>query len=184
MEIAVLFAILVAVFLYVMIRGAVEEKSRRKRYRRQLKELYGSFPDRTYSPEELDRIARYYWHTCEKDRGAENDIDGITWNDLAMDNVFARMNFTQSSSGEEYLYAMLRRPVTDDRDGRQEKMEAHIRYMMTSEKERLDTMMSLRDLGRTGKYALSDYLDYLDELGVRGNSMHYGCILLDRKSVV
>ncbi len=36
MEIAVLFAILVAVFLYVMIRGAVEEKSRRKRYRRQL----------------------------------------------------------------------------------------------------------------------------------------------------
>lgn len=178
MEITILFLIFAAVFLYVMIRGAVEEKRRRKKYRSQLKELYGSFPDRTYSAEELDRISRYYWHTRDEKCSIGNDIDEITWNDLSMDNIFARMNFTQSSSGEEYLYAMLRCPAVDDRDGRQEKMEAHIRYMMENEKERLDTMMSLKDLGHTGKYALFDYLDYLDELGVRGNGMHYGCILL------
>lgn len=182
MEVAVLFIILFAVFLYVMIRGAAEEKSRMKKYRQKLGELYGSFPDRTYSAEELDRISRYYWHMREKG-GAGNDIDEITWNDLSMDNLFARMNFTQSSSGEEYLYAMLRRPVTDDRDGMQEKMEAHIRYMMENEEKRLDTMMSLKKLGHTGKYSLSDYLDYLDQLGVRGNQMHYGCILLLAASV-
>lgn len=182
MEIAVLFIILFAVFLYVMIRGAVEERSRLKKYRQKLGELYGSFPDRTYSAEELDRISRYYWHMCEKD-GAENDIDEITWNDLSMDNLFAHMNFTQSSSGEEYLYAMLRRPAADDRDGAREKMESHIRYMMEHEEKRLDTMMSLGKLGHTGKYSLPDYLDYLDQLGVRGNQMHYGCILLLTVSV-
>lgn len=177
MEVAVLFIILFAVYLYVMIRGAAEEKSRMKKYRQKLMELYGNFPDRTYSAEELDRISRYYWHMREAG-GAGNDIDEITWNDLSMDNLFARMNFTQSSSGEEYLYAMLRRPVTDDRECMQEKMEAHIWYMMENEEKRLDTMMSLKKLGHTGNYALSDYLDYLDQLGVRGNQMHYGCILL------
>lgn len=177
MEVVILFIILFAVFLYVMIRGAAEEKSRMKKYRQKLRELYGSFPDRTYSAEELDRISRYYWHMLEK-RGNDNDIDEITWNDLSMDSLFARMNFTQSSSGEEYLYAMLRRPVTDDKDGTQEKMETHIRYMMENEERRLDTMMSLKKLRHTGKYSLSDYLDYLDELGFRGNQMHYGCILL------
>lgn len=187
MEIAILFIILFIVFLYVMIRGAAEEKSRKKKYRRQLKNLYGSFPDRTYSAEELDKISRYYWHMHEnslQEKGLHekynnrNDIDEITWNDLSMDSIFARMNFTQSASGEEYLYAMLRRPVTDDRDGAQERMETHISYMMANEEERLDTMMSLKELGHTGKYSLSDYLDYLDELGVRSNKMHFGCILL------
>ena len=64
MEVAVLFIILFAVFLYVMIRGAAEERSRMKKYRQKLKELYGSFPDRTYSAEELDRI-RSEEHTSE-----------------------------------------------------------------------------------------------------------------------
>ncbi|MDE6620995.1 MAG: hypothetical protein K2K74_11020, partial [Lachnospiraceae bacterium] len=177
MEVIILFIILFAVFVYVMIRGAVEEKNRKKKYRRQLKELYGSFPDRVYSSEELDRISRYYWHKREKNNN-ENDIDEITWNDLSMDNIFARMNFTQSSSGVEYLYAMLRHPVTDDKDGTQARMETHINYLMEHEEQRLDIMMALKELGHTGKYSLSDYLDYLDELSVCSNTVHYGCILL------
>lgn len=177
MELIVLLIILTAVFLYVMIRGAVDEKRQKKKYRSQLKALYGHFPDRTYSAEELDKIARYYWHMREKETGG-TDIDEITWNDLGMDSIFARMNFTQSSSGEEFLYAMLRRPVLDDRDGTQAHMTTQIDYMMEHEKERLDTMMSLKELGHTGKYALSDYLDYLGELGVRSSKVHYLCILL------
>ncbi len=31
-------------------------------------------------------------------------------------------------------------------------------------------MMSLKELGYTGKYSLSDYLDYLDELGAQQQS--------------
>lgn len=179
MEMLILLIVLFAVYLYVMIRGAIEEKNKKKKYRQQLRELYGNFPDRTYSAEELDRIARYYGH-----RNYENNIDEITWNDLSMDSIYARMNFTQSSSGEEYLYDLLRHPVTDDNDGRHERMERHICYMMAHEEERLDTMMSLRELGHTGKYALSDYLDYIGELGVRSNSLHYGCMFFLLVSVV
>ncbi|MDE6365217.1 MAG: hypothetical protein K2L86_13315 [Lachnospiraceae bacterium] len=188
MELLILLIILAAVFLYVMIRGALDEKNQKRKYRRQLKEMYGSFPDRTYSAEELDKISRYYWRKREISgltKGTYgNDIDEITWNDLGMDSIFARINFAQSSSGEEYLYAMLRHPVTEDREGAQAQMSAQIDYMMEHEKERLDTMMSLRELGHTGKYALSDYLDYLKELGVRSNKVHYVCILLMLISII
>ncbi len=195
MEVMILLIIVFGVVVYVMIRGAIEEKNRKKKYRSELKALYGSFPDRAYSAEELEKIARRYSHRRENSacadaaqntqerqkEAAKNeivDIDEITWNDLSMDSIFARMNFTQSSSGEEYLYDMLRRPVTDDRDGTQARMETHINYMMVHEEERLDTMMALHELGNTGKYSLFDYLDYLGELGVRSSRIHYGCILL------
>lgn len=41
-------------------------------------------------------------------------IDDITWNDLEMDDVFARLNNTLSSVGEEYLYKTLRTPEFDE----------------------------------------------------------------------
>ncbi|MFG6346811.1 MAG: hypothetical protein K1W35_24860 [Lachnospiraceae bacterium] len=173
MEMLILLVLLFAVFLYVMIRGAAEEKKRKKKYRSQLKELYGTFRKNDYSPAEIDRISRYYRHRQQKD-----DIDDITWNDLGMDAVFSRVNFTQSSSGEEYLYDMLRHPKMADGDGKAAVMETHICYMMEHEKDRLDTMMRLDALGYTGQYSLSDYMDYLGELGVRSNKVHYGCIIL------
>lgn len=182
MEMIILLLLLFAVFLYVMIRGSMEEKNRQKAYREQLRKTYGSFQDMSCSAEDMDRISRYYLHGHQECHH-ENDIDDITWNDLGMDSLFARMNFTQSSSGGEYLYAVLRHPVTEDKDGSFARMEKHITYMMEHEDDRLDTMMLLKELGYTGKYSLSDYLDYLDELGVRSNRVHYGCILLLLASV-
>lgn len=41
-------------------------------------------------------------------------IDDITWNDLEMEYVFARLNNTLSSVGEEYLYKTLRTPEFDE----------------------------------------------------------------------
>lgn len=39
------------------------------------------------------------------------DVDVRTWDDLAMDEVFARLNTCQSAVGEQYLYAALHRPA-------------------------------------------------------------------------
>lgn len=179
MEMLILLILLFGVFLYVMIRGAIEDKNRKIKYRRQLKELYGSFRNNDYSAAEIDRISRYYRHRQQK-----NDIDDITWNDLSMDHIFARVNFTQSSSGEEYLYDMMRHPALDDKDGLLTGMEKHICYMMEHEEDRLDTMMFLKELGYTGKYSLSDYLDYLGELGVRSNKKHFACLFFLMVSIV
>ena len=154
MELVIFLVVVFAVFLYVMIRGAIEEKHKKKKYRNYLKEAYGHFAEERYTPEELERISCYYLHQKNQE-----SVDDITWNDLNMDNIFALMNYTQSSSGEEYLYAMLRQPKLHDKEKRLAAMERHISYMMTHEDKRLDTMMVLSDLGRTGKHSLFDYME-------------------------
>lgn len=73
---------------------------------------WGKTPKQKYKEEDFKRIKDYHINKTEniEDR---NVIDDITWNDIDMDNIFKRMNSTQSSIGEEYLYDMLRRPVFD-----------------------------------------------------------------------
>lgn len=178
----IVLLILFAVFLYVMIRGAYDEKKRKQQYRNQLKDLYGSFSDIEPDTEELARIERNFKHYYNENLSSSM-IDDITWNDLNMNSIFARMNFTQSSAGEEKLYTMLRCPALSDDDGTKRTMEKHISYMMSEEKMRLDTLMLFHELGKSGKYALADYLDYIGELGIRSNGKHYLCILLLAASI-
>ncbi len=180
MELIIFLAVIFAVFLYVMLRGAHDEKKRRAGYRQDLKKLYGSFQTRQYKAEEMDKISSLY----RKQRACEGEIDDITWNDLNMDNIFAMTNFTQSSSGEEYLYAMLRRPRLSDSDRKLENMDRHVDYMMENEEKRLDTLMILNDLGKTGKYSLYDYMNFLEGLGRRSNIKHYMCMLILAVSIV
>ena len=173
MELIIFCVIIVAIFLYVMIRGAWDEKQQKMRYRNYLRASYGSFSEKEYTSEELDRIARFYQR-----KHAENIVDDITWNDLNMDGIFAMMNYAQSSAGEEYLYAMLRQPRLSNEDGSLSRMETHINYMMSHEDDRLDTMMLLNELGKTGKYSIFDYMDYLENLGKKSNIKHYIANLL------
>jgi len=205
MELIIVLLIIYAVFLYVMIRGAYDEKKRKQKYRNQLKSLYGSFPQSAYDAKELARIESSFRHFLDekhklsslrsKDLQCEflpngsygcrtGMIDDITWNDLNMDSIFMRMNFTQSSAGEEKLYTMLRFPaLLDDRQSKS-TMEKHITYMAQNETARLDAMMLLDELGKSGQYALADYLNFIKELGMKSNAKHYLCILLLIGSVV
>jgi hypothetical protein len=174
MELIIFIAVIFFIFVYVMVRGAYEEKRRREKYRLGLKESYGTFQEYRHTPDEMDRITRLYGR---KSSGA-NIVDDITWDDLNMDGIFEMMDFAQSSSGEEYLYSMLRHPMLSDKGGYFEGMEKHIDYMMQNEDKRLDTMMILSGLGKSGKYSLYDYMDFLGNIGRRSNLKHYLCILL------
>lgn len=183
MEVIIVLLLIYAVFLYVMIRGAHDEKKRKQKYRTYLKKLYGSFPEKAPGAEELARIESGFCHAVEKKAGAFI-IDDVTWNDLDMNGIFARMNFTQSSAGEEILYRMLRRPALSDDAQAKRKMEDHISYMMSDEAARLDALMLLEEMGQSGTYALADYLEHLNRLETRSNAKHYLCILLLIASVI
>ena len=52
---------------------------------------------------ELDEhISMYY----QKHQEAQQ-IDNITWNDLHMDDVYYKLNYSHSAAGDEYLYYRL-----------------------------------------------------------------------------
>lgn len=167
MELIVFLILVGAVFLFVMIRGSIEAKQAKIRYRQYLKESYDErFLGEELSGEELELIKKRFLYLHDD----EEIIDDITWNDLDMDRVFAQMNRTQSAIGAEALYNMLRRPkqkVSEFKD-----FEREVSYLMEQEEERLNLQMVLNDLKRKGRYSLYDYIDYLERLGKRSNLIH------------
>lgn len=170
MDAIILLSLIFAVIIYVMVRGSMEEKRNKKQYEANLREKYGEFPDKEYKEEDLENITRLFAH-----RHKDYFIDDITWNDLNMNSIFALMDHTQSSSGAEYLYYMLRTPRLKKEDFTE--LEKHISYLQNAEDERVAVQMKLHALGRSGRYSIFDYIEYLNNIGDCSNKKHIFMLL-------
>lgn len=49
-----------------------------------------------------------YWENKKNNEQRYDGIDQLTWDDLAMNTVFKKVNYTQTSVGSEYLFNQLR----------------------------------------------------------------------------
>ncbi len=163
------FILMIFVFIiFVMIKGYVDDRKKHKKFILWLRNNYGVLPEREeYKPEEMIKISRYF----EAHKADGFHIDDITWNDLNMDAVFKQMNYTYSAAGEEYLYYQLHTPK--QRADETETLEKHINFFMEHEEERIKYQSYFAQLGKTGRYSIYDYLNYLDLLGERSNKIHY-----------
>lgn len=171
MEYLILLLALLLVGIFVFAKGVWDSKRQDVWQREKLKEAFGKKAQREYADGEFSGIPRYF----EKHQDGFF-LDDITWNDLNLDEVFLQMNSTGSSAGQEYLYAMLRSPSFSAEEllHREELMQ----YFTDHEEERLRLQMLYRRMGRTGKYSLYDYLDFLDDLGERRNGLQIALDLL------
>ena len=166
MEYLIFLAALILFVIAVFVREAVQARKREEKFKQSLYERFGELPDRKYTLENSAHIPGYYQRHRE-----ENQLDDITWNDLDMDDIFRRMNYTHSATGEEYLYYLLRST------GRSVESLKHFEEMVSrfsgyaDERVRLQFLMST--LGYTGKYSLYDYIENLDQLGDRSNIKHH-----------
>lgn len=94
-------------------------------------------------------------------------VDDITWSDLDMDKVYERLDYTKSAAGSEILYEMLRSSCFDKQEllHRNEIVEA----IRRNEKLRTELSYIFMQIGDTGKYSLSDYLEYLEHVKMKSN---------------
>lgn len=169
MEYLVLILVLGAFVAVVLVREAYSARCREQKFVKALYEGFGSIPDKEYAPERYAHMGSYF-HRHKKD----GQIDDITWNDLNMDDIFKRMNYAFSASGEEYLYYTLRNAGASAEE--LGHLEEVIEYFQGHPDERVKIQYLLAKLGHTGKYSLYDYLENLDILGKRSNKKH---IMLD-----
>ncbi len=163
------FVLTVALFLFLMVvflREAYEDKKRKKRFIQSLYENFGKLPTRKYTMENSAHIPGYY-----KRHQEDGQIDDITWNDLNMEDVFKRMNYTLSATGEEYLYYRLHTIGAEEAE--LEHFEDLVQWFAEHENERVSLQFVLSELGYTGKYSLYDYIDNLDYLGERNNKKNF-----------
>ncbi len=168
MEYIVLLLTIFGIIALIMLKGLYDERRKQANFVKWLRENYGVLREREeYKPEELEKISRYY--LAHKADGFQ--IDDITWNDLGMDQVFEQMNHTYSAAGEEYLYYLLRTPAQDT--VRMEKLESQICFFAQNSEKRVQYQTLFAQIGKTGKYSIYDYLDYLEGLGERSSGKHY-----------
>lgn len=166
MEYLVFLVLVIAFLLFVFIKGAMDAGKEKKKFIKSLYEDYGKLPKKEYVPGKLETVSNFF-----KRHIGEGQLDDITWNDLNLDEVYKRVNYTYSSAGEEYLYYTLRSPRMDA--GELSHREEQIQYLMEHSDERVQLQTALAELGYTGKYSIYDYLDQLDSLGSRSNVRHY-----------
>lgn len=165
MEIMFFVLAMALVLIAIFSREAYEAKRREKQFIDSLYADYGDKPEKEYSLERFVRIASNY----EKHQ-SEGQIDDITWNDLNMDEIFKRMDYTFSASGEEYLYYTLRNTTKNKEE--LQHLEEVIQFFDTHPDERVKVQYLMNQLGHTGKFSLYDYIDNLDYLGERSNKKH------------
>ena len=171
MEIWFVAAFILAALFIVVFQIAYGGRMRRKQQRAKFQKEWGTIPKREYSYEELEKISRYFYYNLQKNRIQEPFIDDITWNDLDMDSIFAYANHAKSSPGEEYLYYLLRTPAANQKvlDERERLMQ----FFASHEKERLELELCFAEIGKTRKFAISDYVDLLLTLEKENNIWHY-----------
>lgn len=156
-EYIVFLIVVIFVLIILFIKGMYDYSIEKKRFLIKIRQDYGKPPNKEYAE------GRFSVLSNTSKRGKKPGcIDDITWNDLDMDGIFGRLDYTFSAAGEEALYQMLRHPELAEANlnNREEK----IQYFMNEEDKRVRFQLQFAQIGRTGKHSIIDYLDYLNNL--------------------
>lgn len=130
-----------------------EKFSLDRKNKRKIKEKWGEDPQNKYTENDFKSIESYFENRT-KEKGFY--IDDITWRDLDMNRVFSRINNTQTSIGEEYLYNILREIIYDKKilESRNELIEYFRKH--PAEREKLQILLSKQ--GKLRFLNISDYI--------------------------
>ncbi len=146
----VILALVVAKVIY-------DRKRDQQRLERYLQRTWGKPAERDFSQDQVEAIAAYY----EENRD-EWDVDDITWNDLNMDQVYPVLNHTRTSIGEEYLYALLRKPVVDQQE--LEERERLVQCFLDRPEESMRLQKALAEIGKLTRMSVYRHLQTVQDL--------------------
>ena len=96
--------------------------------------------------EDLESISTY-WQNKKNSSKSYAGVDQLTWDDLAMDEIFKKLNYTQSSVGSEFLFNQLR-DINPKLEGVNEKEELYT-LLATDQELREQVLLILSGLGKT-----------------------------------
>ncbi|NLK75937.1 MAG: hypothetical protein GX288_11715 [Clostridiales bacterium] len=159
--------IIITVISALFIWGIINKRSREKKLKIQLLKQWGDVPQDEYTSEKYKSIAEYYYSIKDDTM----DVDDITWNDVDMDEIYMMLNNTQSAAGEEYLYAILRKPLFSNEE--LQERNRLVTFFQNKEEQRVDLQVQLNNIGKLHKISAYEYINRLDELKFKSNIPHY-----------
>lgn len=174
LKIVVITFILLALILIKMRWDRMQGERKLRSY---LIDHWGVSADRDYTEEQWKAITGYY-----REHQEFWDIDEITWNDLDMDLVYERVNHTRTSIGEEMLYSLLRKPLTDPEE--MAERERIVSYLTDHEEECLQLQMALAEIGKLERMSVYRHLKSVDTLPDGNTWKHISAMVILLASIL
>lgn len=160
----------IIVLSLIIIKGVLDNRKYKKNLYARLKNTFGQPSREEYSEELMQKIS-YYFRAVTK----EGDIDDITCNDIDLDKIYQRLNCTRTSIGEEYLYALLRRPSLDVDE--LDERERVIQIMSDNEEERIQLQTALEKIGKVRSLSVYENFESVDDMNSQSKIYHILCAL-------
>lgn len=130
-----------------------------------LNDIFGELPRDFFEDFDMGFVKQYY--NIRKSHEAFNEsIDELTWNDLEMDTVFKRINYTKTTLGESYLYYKLRE-IKYNKD-EWEELEKLIKLFSSNEKLRNEVIILLQNVGKINDLNLINFIYNPKFIKIRG----------------
>lgn len=104
--------------------------------------------------EDIDSVSSY-WKNKKKATTVYDGVDQFTWDDLAMQEVFEKINYTKSNVGSEYLFNQLR-DINPNSSNTEEK-EALYQLLENDQSLREKVLLILSSLGKRNYANTSAY---------------------------
>ncbi|HHQ4317819.1 TPA: MutS-related protein [Clostridium perfringens] len=120
-----------------------------------LNETFGHKPKDYLEDFDMTFIKNHY-EIRKKNESSGESIDELTWNDLDMDAVFKRINYTKTSLGEAYLYYKLRE-ISYNKD-EWTSLEKLINLFTTNEDLRNKVSLLLLKVGKLNNLNLTNFI--------------------------
>ena len=169
MEVYIIIGTVVLLLILIYISGVVADNKHKAFLKKTIIENYGKYSLDEYSKDDILRISKY--HLKKKSETNDFYIDDITWNDLGMDDIFARINITGSSIGEEYLYHRLHNCNIKEDDYK--RFIELTDYFESHDDNRLKLQLCLSNIGKIKRFSVTDILEYASNLQRENNVKHY-----------
>ncbi|MDY5912377.1 MAG: DNA mismatch repair protein MutS, partial [Inconstantimicrobium porci] len=162
MKITLLAVLFGVIFFAVAIYNNQKNK---KRLLNQLSRQFGEKPEGDNDKFDMEFLKKYYNVRSENEE-SRDCIDEITWNDLDMDSVFKRINYTETTLGEAYLYYKLRNEKYDKDDW--EKIEKLIKIFMENEELRNNVKFKMMKVGKFNNSRLINFIYNPSFIAIKG----------------
>ena len=135
-----LIIVVIGIIIFIIYHLLTKNKKKLEKLRREWKT--GEFHALS---EDLQSISSY-WLNKKNSSKSYAGVDQLTWDDLAMDEIFKKLNYTQSTVGSEYLFNQLR-DIDSKLEGLNEKEELYT-LLATNHELREQVLIILSGLGK------------------------------------
>ena len=166
MEAVIFVLALLGIIVLIMFLQFINSRRDDKLYLLNLENEFGKIHRSSYDHDRLITADAYFKCHMPKDH-----IDDITWSDLSLDEIFSLIDKTESDSGRQVLYHMLRCPLTDvhDIENRRSIIDTFRKDVVLRKKAQL----VLHHVGSTGRASVYDLLDSLGGLEEKNRIPYY-----------